>query len=151
MPPFTPNWPNDLEFVAIPPLKLSREVKSNILAFWTMIVYFTYLLLAVESRSAEALTAYAMSLFRQYEEEKLPIEIVEMVDQPTFDKVCGDTTCILMIVPDIRDAGKAKRVGMLDLFERIASKQTRSMFSFGWFVVGFIDHSFDHSLDHSLE
>ena len=90
---------------------------------------------AVENRSAEAFTAFARDLMRQSEEEKTPIEIVEITQQEEFDSVCNDTTCLLLFVPDIRDSSKTKRNDLIDLFKRLSEKQMRSMFRYGWLAV----------------
>ena len=72
---------------------------------------------------------------KQSEEESLPLEIVEITHQETFDQVCNESTCLLLFVPDIRDAGKVKRNELLELFKRLGEKQMRSMFSYGWLAV----------------
>ena len=68
----------------------------------------------------------------------MPIEIVEITQQEEFDGVCNDTTCLLLFVPDIRDSGKTKRNGLIELFKRLSEKQMRSMFRYGWLAVGLV-------------
>ena len=65
-----------------------------------------------------------------------PIEVNEITNQEQFDAACKESTCMLLIVPDIRDAGKAEREEMIATLKKVAEAQVRGLFQYGWIVGG---------------
>ena len=65
-----------------------------------------------------------------------PLEINEITNQEQFDTLCKETTCMLLFVPDIRDAGKQQREAMIATFKKVAESQVRGLFQYGWLVGG---------------
>ena len=60
----------------------------------------------------------------------------EITNQEQFDAACKESTCMLLIVPDIRDAGKTQREEMIATMKAVADKQVPGLFKFGWLVGG---------------
>lgn len=65
-----------------------------------------------------------------------PIEVNEITNQEQFDAACKESTCMLLFVPDIRDAGKTQREEMIETLKKVAEAQVRGLFSYGWIVGG---------------
>lgn len=65
-----------------------------------------------------------------------PIEVNEITNQEQFDAACKESTCMLLFVPDIRDAGKAEREEMIATLKKVAEAQVRGLFQYGWIVGG---------------
>lgn len=65
-----------------------------------------------------------------------PVEVKEITNQEQFDAACKESTCMLLIVPDIRDAGKTQREEMIATMKAVADKQVPGLFKFGWLVGG---------------
>lgn len=65
-----------------------------------------------------------------------PIEVNEITNQEQFDAACKETTCMLLFVPDIRDAGKQQRETMIATLKTVAEAQVRGLFQYGWIVGG---------------
>lgn len=66
-----------------------------------------------------------------------PVEVNEITNQEQFDATCKESTCMLLIVPDIRDAGKAARESMIATMKAVADKQVNGLFQYGWMVGGY--------------
>ena len=65
-----------------------------------------------------------------------PVEVNEITNQAQFDAACKESTCMLLIVPDIRDAGKQQREEMIATMKAVADKQVNGLFQYGWIVGG---------------
>lgn len=65
-----------------------------------------------------------------------PVEVNEITNQEQFDAACKDSTCMLLFVPDIRDANKEQRQNMITILKNVAEAQVRGLFQYGWLVGG---------------
>ena len=65
------------------------------------------------------------------------MEVTEITTQEQFDAQCKESTCMLLIVPDIRDAGKVERETMIATLKAVADKQVNGLFQYGWMVGGY--------------
>jgi len=65
-----------------------------------------------------------------------PKRVVEFVDQEVFDENCGDSTCIIAVLPHILDSHKDGRDAYIDTLKEVAAANMRKPFNFGWIEIG---------------
>jgi protein disulfide-isomerase A6 len=85
-------------------------------------------------RKAEAIQQWSLQQFDKMG-GRANVEIAELTSQAQFDELCArDGKCVLAILPDIRDSGKA---GREQLIEQIREAQrTARHIAFAWLAAG---------------
>lgn len=83
------------------------------------------------ARSREAFADFALGKAKAAP-AKLPL--TRLRDQQTFDNYCAraEGLCLLVLLPDVRDSGEARRAGYLKELEQLAQAHARSRISFLW-------------------
>jgi protein disulfide-isomerase A6 len=85
-------------------------------------------------RKAEAIQQWGLQQFDKMG-GKANVEIVELTSQAHFDELCArDGKCVLAILPDIRDSGKAGRDQLIEQV-REAQRSARHV-AFAWLAAG---------------
>lgn len=65
-----------------------------------------------------------------------PAEVKEITTQSQFTEACVEATCMLLIVPDIRDSSKSERESLIATVKAVADAQVSGLFEYGWIVGG---------------
>jgi len=86
-------------------------------------------------RTASDIVTYTKNLAETVVPAK-PKQIIELISASSFEEVCGESTCIVAILPHILDSKAAGRRAYLDIIKATASTSARKPFSYIWTEIG---------------